>query len=284
MKPSSWALKIETLPRGACRRARSNTARVGESAFPYRGHLFSVVPAREELWLALLLNAVNPAIGGVLVRGGEDAARSTAARGIRELLPLAAGGGKPAFVDFPTGATEDAVIGSLGFDGEPCFRPGLLARAHEGVLYIGEVNRLDGRLIDGIFDAAENGENVIERAGRRLRHPSRFVLIGAMNPEADEPSPRLLDRFGLAVSFDGGPLERRADDAAFRRRIAAARERLPEVIVPVRLVGFIDEICLRNRIAGHRAGLAVARAARAHAAWRGRLDVSADDILSVAPM
>jgi magnesium chelatase subunit D len=252
-----------------------------------------------EVKLALLLNAVNPAIGGVVVRGGEGAARSTAARGIRELLPLAAGGGKPAFIDFPPGATEDMVIGSIGRDGAPRFQPGLLARAHEGVLYVGEVNRLDGRLVDSILDAAESGENIVECEGRRLRHPSRFVLIGAMNPEAGELSPRLLDRFGLAVSSGGEPLERRlardgdpagfnavwrGNDAALRRRVAAARARLPEVIIPVRLVGFINEICLRDRIAGHRAGLAVARAARAHAAWHGRDEVSADDILSVAPM
>ncbi|MDR0576527.1 MAG: AAA family ATPase [Candidatus Accumulibacter sp.] len=261
--------------------------------------------------LALLLNAVNPAIGGVLVRGEKGTAKSTAARGIRELLPPA-GGASPPFVDFPLGATEDMVIGSIDFerairDGEPRFQPGLLARAHGGVLYIDEVNLLDDHLVDSILDAAESGENIVEREGQSLRHPARFILIGTMNPEEGELRPQLLDRFGLAVSvggetdpaarvellrrreaFDGDPdafaAAWREQTAALGRRLAAARERLPDVLIPAHLAAFIGEICLRNHVAGHRADLAVARAARAHAAWHGRGDVNADDILAVAPM
>ncbi|MDR1935006.1 MAG: AAA family ATPase, partial [Candidatus Accumulibacter sp.] len=221
---------------------------------------FSAILAQEDMKLALLLNAVNPAIGGVVVRGEKGTAKSTAARGLRELLPPGAGGRSPAFVDFPLGATEDRVIGAIDFesavrDGHTRFQPGLLARAHEGVLYIDEVNLLDDHLVDSILDAAESGENVVEREGQSLRHPSRFILVGTMNPEEGELRPQLLDRFGLAVAVKGeaDPATRvelvkrresfdrdaeafiaacRDDEAALARRVADARERLAEVMIP----------------------------------------------------
>ena len=273
---------------------------------------FSAILAQEEMKLALLLNAVNPAIGGVLIRGEKGTAKSTAARGVRELLPANDDGTHPAFVDFPLGATEDMLVGSIDFesairDGALRFQPGLLARAHQGVLYIDEVNLLDDHLVDSILDAAESGENIIEREGQSLLHPASFILIGTMNPEEGELRPQLLDRFGLAVSIGGDAdpavrvelLKRREafdhDSGAFTsdwresestlsRSITEARERLPEVIIPMHLVGFISEICLNNHVAGHRADLVIARAAKAHAAWHGRVDVNADDILAVAPM
>ena len=276
------------------------------------GYPFSAILAQEEMKLALLLNAVNPAIGGVVVRGEKGTAKSTAARGLRELLPARADGNLPAFVDFPLGATEDMVIGSIDFegairDGAVRFQPGILARAHEGVLYIDEVNLLDDHLVDSILDAAESGENIVEREGQSLRHPARFILVGTMNPEEGELRPQLLDRFGLAVSIVGEHdaalrvelLKRReafdADPEAFRaayqeaegtlgQRIVDARERLPEVAIARHLLGFIAEICTRNHVAGHRADIVIARAACAFAAWEGRSDVNADDILKVAPM
>lgn len=276
------------------------------------GYPFSAILAQEEMKLALLLNAVNPAIGGVVVRGEKGTAKSTAARGLRELLPARADGKLPAFVDFPLGATEDMVIGSIDFegairDGAVRFQPGILARAHEGVLYIDEVNLLDDHLVDSILDAAESGENIVEREGQSLRHPARFILVGTMNPEEGELRPQLLDRFGLAVSIVGEHdaalrvelLKRReafdANPEAFRsaykeaesalgQRIADARERLPEVAIARHLLGFIAEICTRNHVAGHRADIVIARAACAFAAWEGRSDVNADDILKVAPM
>ena len=282
------------------------------SAPARRGYPFSAILAQDDMKLALLLNAINPAIGGVVVRGEKGTAKSTAARGLRELLPRRADGGLPAFVDFPLGATEDMVIGSIDFesairDGAPRFQPGILARAHEGVLYIDEVNLLDDHLVDSILDAAESGENIVEREGQSLRHPSRFILVGTMNPEEGELRPQLLDRFGLAVSivgerdaalrvellkrreaFDAGPdafrLAYRDAEAALAQRIAAARERLPEVAIARHLVNFIAEICTRNHVAGHRADIVIARAACAFAAWEGRSDVKADDILKVAPM
>jgi len=277
-----------------------------------RVYPFTAILAQETMKLALLLNAVNPAIGGIVVRGQKGTAKSTAARGLRDLLPSLPDGGRPAFVDFPLGATEDMVIGSIDFeaavrDGSVRFQPGLLARAHRGVLYIDEVNLLDDHLVDSILGAAESGENVVEREGQSLRHASRFILIGTMNPEEGELRPQLLDRFGLAVSIEGetdpalrvellkrreafdtdpdGFIARhRAEEADLAARLAAARRRLAEVTVPAHLTAFIAEICARNHVAGHRADIVMERAARAHAAWDGRSDVTSDDIVAVAPM
>ena len=282
------------------------------AAFLRQSYPFSAILAQEEMKLALLLNAINPSIGGVVVRGEKGTAKSTAARAMRELLPLRTDGTRPAFVDFPLGATEDMVVGAIDFerairDGELRFQPGLLARAHQGVLYIDEVNLLDDHLVDSILDSAESGENIVEREGQSLRHAANFILIGTMNPEEGELRPQLLDRFGLAVAIVGEAdpalrvelLKRRESfdhcpeifNAAYRegeralaQRLKAARERLPEVMIADHLIAFITEICSRNHVAGHRADIVIARTARAFAAWDGRCDVVADDILKVAPM
>lgn len=286
---------------------RNNPREAGRAVFP-----FSAILAQDAMKLALLLNAVNPAIGGVVIRGEKGTAKSTAARGLRGLLPPLADGRHPPFVDFPLGATEDMVIGAIDFeaairDGHVAFQPGLLARADLGVIYIDEVNLLDDHLVDSILDASESGENIVEREGQSLRHPSRFILVGTMNPEEGELRPQLLDRFGLAVSIAGEAdpgtrvelLRRReafdldpeafverfsSEEAELARRVGEARRRLDEVACAGHLVSFIAEICQRNHVAGHRADIVMERAARAHAAWRGRCDVIADDILAVAPM
>ena len=282
------------------------------AAFQRQSYPFSAILAQEEMKLALLLNAINPSIGGVVVRGEKGTAKSTAARAMSELMPPRADGTRPAFVDFPLGATEDMVVGAIDFerairDGELRFQPGLLARAHQGVLYIDEVNLLDDHLVDSILDSAESGENIVEREGQSLRHAANFILIGTMNPEEGELRPQLLDRFGLAVAIVGEAdpalrvelLKRRESfdhcpeifNAAYRegeralaQRLKAARERLPEVMIADHLIAFITEICSRNHVAGHRADIVIARTARAFAAWDGRCDVVADDILKVAPM
>lgn len=273
---------------------------------------FAAILGQERMKLALLLTAVNPAIGGVVIRGQKGTAKSTAARALNLLLPPGGDGVPPPFVDLPLGATEDMVIGSLDLeaaihDGWSRFQPGLLARAHGGILYIDEVNLLDDHLVDSILDAAESGENRVEREGQSRRHPARFVLIGTMNPEEGELRPQFLDRFGLAVSIEGEAdpalrvdlLRRReafdADPEAFaarfapeqatlRLRLTEARRRLADVAVPPRLIAFIAEICQSNHVAGHRADIVLDRAARAHAAWQGRTEVTADDILEVAPL
>ena len=166
---------------------------------------FSALVGHDRLRLALVLCAVRPDIGGVLIRGEKGTAKSTAVRGLAQVLTMAfqaSGGGH--LVELPIGATEDRVIGSLDLqkvlrDGEHAFSPGLLARAHRGVLYVDEVNLLHDHLVDILLDAAAMGRVHIERDGVSHSHEARFVLIGTMNPEEGELRPQLLDRFGLTV-------------------------------------------------------------------------------------
>ena len=203
---------------------------------------------------ALLLNAINPRIGGVLVRGKKGTAKSTAVRSLAALLPQvpvvpgcpyscqpgapqevcgwcrqAGHGRNPAarqvrIVDLPVGATEDRLVGSLDIEqaiksGEKNFEPGLIAAAHRGILYIDEVNLLNDHLVDVLLDAAAMGRNYVEREGISVSHAAEFMLVGTMNPEEGDLRPQLLDRFGLAVEVDGvfAPAERRE---VVRRRMS----------------------------------------------------------------
>lgn len=199
---------------------------------------FSAIVGQDEMKLAILIAAVEPAIGGVLVLGDRGTGKSTAVRGLANLLPSmtavlgctyhcdpASGAlcadcvrrkadlaGKRLktvqlpvpVIDLPLGASEDRVVGALDLEralsqGIKVFEPGLLARAHRGFLYIDEVNLLDDHLVDLLIDVAASGENVVEREGLSVRHPARFVLVGSGNPEEGELRPQLLDRFGLSV-------------------------------------------------------------------------------------
>jgi magnesium chelatase subunit I len=200
-------------------------------AFP-----FSAIVGQDWMKLALLIAAIDPKIGGVLVFGDRGTGKSTAVRGLAALLPrmraitgcvygcdpdtpdrhcddcrrsTAKGARKSRLVpvpvvDLPLGATEDRVVGALDLeralvDGTKAFEPGLLARANRGFLYVDEVNLLEDHLVDLLLDVAASGENVVEREGLSVRHPARFVLIGSGNPEEGELRPQLLDRFGLSV-------------------------------------------------------------------------------------
>jgi len=195
---------------------------------------FSAIVGQEEMKQALMIAAVDPSVGGVLVFGDRGTGKSTAVRALAALLPPmrvvrgcryhcdpAAGAGLCAecqslpapraeemapvpVVDMPLGATEDRVVGALDLEralvnGEKSFEPGLLARANRGFLYIDEVNLLEDHLVDLLIDVAASGENVVEREGLSVRHPARFVLVGSGNPEEGELRPQLLDRFGLSV-------------------------------------------------------------------------------------
>jgi len=197
---------------------------------------FSAIVGQEDMKRAFVISAVDPSIGGVLVFGDRGTGKSTAVRGLAQLLPKmrvvadcayncdpaseaamcrhcnARAKGKPPktelvpvpVVDLPLGATEDRVVGALDLEraltsGERAFEPGLLARANRGFLYIDEANLLEDHLVDLLLDVAASGENVVEREGLSVRHPARFVLIGSGNPEEGELRPQLLDRFGLAV-------------------------------------------------------------------------------------
>jgi magnesium chelatase subunit I len=196
---------------------------------------FSAIVGQDEMKLALLIAAVDPSVGGVLVFGDRGTGKSTAVRALAALLPkmkvavpcrygcdpdasqsceecaarraqgvLKSRMAPVPVVDLPLGATEDRVVGALDLEralahGEKVFEPGLLARAHRGFLYIDEVNLLEDHLVDLLLDVAASGENVVEREGLSVRHPARFVLVGSGNPEEGELRPQLLDRFGLSV-------------------------------------------------------------------------------------
>jgi len=169
---------------------------------------FCAVVGQDEAKLALLLAAAEPAIGGVLLRGQKGSAKTTLARGLAALLPgesppRSGHAGRP-FVELPVGTTEDRLIGSIDLaaaltGGEVRFSPGLLAKAHGGVLYVDEVNLLPDHLVDVLLDVATSGVNRVEREGISHVHTSRFVLVGSMNPEEGDLRPQLLDRFGLCV-------------------------------------------------------------------------------------
>jgi magnesium chelatase subunit I len=191
---------------------------------------FSAIVGQDEMKLAMVLTAIDPRIGGVLVFGDRGTGKSTAVRALAALLPqIEQVEGCPVnsariencpdwaeivskrvvrrptpVVDLPLGATEDRVVGALDIEraltrGEKAFEPGLLARANRGYLYIDEVNLLEDHIVDLLLDVAQSGENVVEREGLSIRHPARFVLVGSGNPEEGELRPQLLDRFGLSV-------------------------------------------------------------------------------------
>ena len=191
---------------------------------------FSAIVGQEVMKQAMVLTAIDPGIGGVLVFGDRGTGKSTAVRALAALLPeISAVEGCPVnsariedvpawanavsgriskrptpVIDLPLGATEDRVVGALDIEraltrGEKAFEPGLLARANRGYLYIDEVNLLEDHIVDLLLDVAQSGENVVEREGLSIRHPARFVLVGSGNPEEGELRPQLLDRFGLSV-------------------------------------------------------------------------------------
>jgi len=232
---------------------RSNDAQAGAGG---RGpYPFAAIAGQAEMKLGLLITAVDPSIGGVLIFGDRGTGKSTAVRGLAELLPemeitrdcryhcdphddpancapecprrndagqAATEMAQVPVVDLPLGASEDRVVGSLDLEralahGEKHFEPGLLARAHRGFLYIDEVNLLEDHLVDLLLDVAASGENVVEREGVSVRHPAKFVLVGSGNPEEGELRPQLLDRFGLSVEV-GTPTDLATRIDVVRRR------------------------------------------------------------------
>ncbi|GLW65469.1 magnesium chelatase [Actinomadura rubrobrunea] len=304
---------------------------------PHR-YPFSAVVGMADLKLALLINAVSPGVGGVLVRGEKGTAKSTIVRALAGLLPpvrVVAGcrfscdpdapdpgcpdgphdghgaERRPArLVELPVGASEDRLTGSLDIEralaeGVKAFEPGLLAAAHRGVLYVDEVNLLHDHLVDLLLDAAAMGESHVEREGVSVRHAARFLLVGTMNPEEGELRPQLLDRFGLTVEvaatrdpderaevvrrrlrFEESPAAFAAEwaerEAELAARIAAARDRLPEVRLTDAALRQITAVCAAFEVDGLRADLVTARAAIALAAWHGRTEVTADDVRTAA--
>jgi magnesium chelatase subunit D len=264
---------------------------------------FSAVVGQDEVKLALLLNAVDPAVGGVLLRGQKGSAKSTLARGLAALLP-----GSAPFVELPVGATEDRVVGTIDLaaallGGERRFEPGLLAAAHGGVLYVDEVNLLPDHLVDVLLDVAASGINRIEREGISHAHQSRFVLVGSMNPEEGDLRPQLLDRFGLAVdvaasidpavraeavrrrlAFDADPDRFGAGWAAAEDELRARLASSGPAPVPDGLLDRVSRLCASVGAEGLRADLTICRAAAALAGWEGRAAAGIDEVRRVAPL
>jgi magnesium chelatase subunit D len=271
---------------------------------------FSAVVGQDELKLALLLSAVDPTIGGVLIKGERGTAKTTIARGLATLLPAKADGVAAPFVELPLGATEDRVVGSLDVskalrDGHTQLRSGVLARANGGVLYVDEVNLLPDHLVDLLLDAASSGWVTVERDGVSAGEAARFVLIGTMNPEEGELRPQFIDRFGLSVQVRGletqeqrmaavnKRLEFDLDAAAviaaarpaedsLRQAIVEARARLLLLPVTSAHLSIVTAICSEQLLDGIRGDLAIIKTARALAAWEKDSEIGADHIRRAA--
>ena len=267
---------------------------------------FSAVVGQDDLKLALLLTAVDPTIGGVLIKGERGTAKTTIARGLATLLPATSAGVRAPFVELPLGATEDRVVGSLDVnkalrEGDTQLRSGVLARANGGVLYVDEVNLLPDHLVDLLLDAAATGWVTVERDGVSAGEAARFVLVGTMNPEEGDLRPQFLDRFGLSVivqglnrqeermaavnkrlEFDANPdaviaAARPAEDS-LRTAIIEARARLLTLPVTAAHLSIVTAICAEQSLDGIRGDLAIVKTARALAAWEQATEIGADHI------
>jgi magnesium chelatase subunit D len=299
---------------------------------------FTAIVGQGKLKKALFLCAVNPAIGGLLIQGDKGTAKSTAARALAEVVPLIAkvdncqfncaehqpldicdscqqterrlNQVQVPFINLPIGATEERLIGSLDLQGilaekKKKFQPGLLAAVHQGILYIDEVNLLPDHLVDVLLDVAAMGENIIERDGLSLSHPSRFTLIGTMNPEEGQLRPQFLDRFGLMVTVDA-PDDVKERTEVVRRRIAfennpvsfiqywehsqailqerllKAKQLLPSVQLHDDLLTLISELTTELGVKSLRADIVIYKTAITLAALDHRTEVIAEDIREAA--
>lgn len=305
---------------------------------------FSAIVGQEKMKKALVLNAINNRLGGILIRGEKGTAKTTAVRALAALLPeigvvsdcafncdplnekdmcqscreklkngaISTSNKKMMVIDLPLGATEDRVIGTIDIEkaiksGEKAFEPGILAGVNRGILYVDEINLLDDHLVDVLLDAAAMGVNYIEREGVSFSHPSRFILIGTMNPEEGDLRPQLLDRFGLCVDVTGitDPDERilvierhieyenssdsfsskwHDSDNELRNIILQARKLLPKVTCHQDMYRLIVSISLDMGVDGHRADLYMLKTAQTIAALNQRTEVTEDDIREAAEL
>ncbi len=301
---------------------------------------FVAIVGQEDMKLALILNVINPDIGGVLIRGEKGTAKSTAVRALAEVLPeikvvkdcpfqllpyespetcnmcprkecaqkILTGEKeveiierKIDVVELPLGATEDRVVGTLDLEaalthGRKEIEPGILAQAHRGILYVDEVNLLEDHLVDVLLDSAAMGINTVEREGISFSHPSRFVLIGTMNPEEGELRPQLLDRFGLCVTIEGikeissrVEILKRKDEfennpeefflkwkdksKQLQKKIIEAKKNYKNIETGEETFREIVDFTLQIGVDGHRADIVILKTAKALAAYEGETKV-----------
>jgi len=265
---------------------------------------FTAIVGQENMKLAILLNIINPNIGGVLIKGEKGTAKSTAVRSISDLMD----GLK--VVDLPLSITEDRLLGTLDMEyaikhGQKKFEPGILYYADNNILYVDEINLLDDSIIDSLLDVAAMGVNIIERDGISHTHSSRFILVGTMNPEEGEIRPQLLDRFGLSVDVFGEKnveermlvIERRLafenDPSRFIQqyhleqktlveKIHIAREILKEVEIAPFTYQLVAELSIELGLESHRADITMIKTAITIAAFDGRKQVQREDITRAA--
>jgi len=329
--------RLEQETRAKAREAGEKTQQRGKSLrvlFP-----FTAIVKQELMLTALVLNAVHPDIGGVLIKGEKGTGKSVSVRGLVEVLPeievvegcrfncdpkdlmhlcaectakrdrglLRAVKRPIKVVDLPLNTTEDRLMGSIDIEkvlgeGTKAFEPGILAEVHRGILYVDEINLLDDYVVDVLLDAAASGMVTVEREGISISHPSKFIIVGSMNPEEGELRPQLLDRLALQVQVGGiesveerMEIMRRREDftkdpLGFRRKfeplqeqlrqkINKARQTVPQVLVPLELKSFIAKLSLAYHVQGHRSDIIIERTSRAHAALNGRTEITSDDVM-----
>ncbi|MEG1450593.1 MAG: AAA family ATPase [Cetobacterium sp.] len=269
---------------------------------------FTAIVGQEDMKEALLLNIINPSLGGVLIRGEKGTAKSTAVRALTQLLKKY----DTKVVNLPISATEDRVVGTLDIEhaiktGEKKFEKGILYTADKNILYVDEINLLEDHIVDVLLDAAAMGVNTIEREGISYSHPSKFILVGTMNPEEGDLRPQLLDRFGLVVDICG---ERNVDKRVeivtrriefednkdkfidsweskendLRVKIEKARDILSDVKYSNEILQLIAKIGITLGVDGHRCDLSIIKTAITLAALEGRLSVQKNDILKAAKL
>jgi Mg-chelatase subunit ChlI len=301
---------------------------------------FEAIIGQDDLKLALLLNVVNPRIGGLLIRGAKGTGKSTAVYALSDVLPTVEvvadcpfrcslddpsnrcetcrsrfGKGedmpreelKMEVISLPLSITEDRLIGSIDVDGilqegQKALQPGLLAQANQNILYVDEINLLPDHITDDLLDVTALGWNTIEREGFSVSHPSRFVLVGSMNPEEGELRPQILDRFSLStliktvhdeearvqivknnLLFEKDPAEfrRRFEDSAknLKERIRRARKLLPQIQIDESIYHIAASICAKLKVDGQRPDIVITKTACAKAALDNRSKVEVKDLL-----
>lgn len=267
---------------------------------------FTALVGQEEMKQVLLLNLINPTLGGVCITGEKGTAKSTAVRALAHVLA------DLQVVTLPLSATEDRVVGTLNIEhalkhGEKKFEPGILARAHGHILYVDEINLLEDHIVDVLLDAAAMGENTVERDGISYSHEAKFMLVGTMNPEEGELRPQLLDRFGLSttvssekdamlrvevmkrrLTFEENPqafeVEYMAQQQALLQQIEQAKKLLPNVHVDESIYELIAQLSIALQIESHRADITMIKAAKTWAAFEGQPEVTLQHIQKVAPL